>query len=86
MSDLILKASVGAVNFRDRAVSRVREMSKGENGDIVQTIIIIAIFVLVCVVVGGLLATAINGQGQKVADCIGSVNGGKCTDFTKINP
>jgi len=83
MSDLILRASVGAVAAKDRLVNKVRSMAAGESGDIVQTIIIIAMFVLICVVVGGILINAIQGQANKVGDCISNVNGGKCTDFGK---
>jgi hypothetical protein len=69
----------------DMARMRVmdRATNRNENGDIVQTIIIIAMFVLICMVVGGILMTAINGQADKVGECISNSNSGKCTDFKK---
>jgi hypothetical protein len=82
MKDLILKASVSADIAKDRFVSKVRSMANGESGDIVQTILIIAMFVLIVVVVGGILYTAISGQASKVGTCIaggGQTSG--CTDY-----
>ncbi len=79
MKDLLLKATVNADLAGKRFISRATQ--KNEDGDIVQTIIIIAMFVLICVVVGGILINAINGQASKVGDCIENVNNGSCTDF-----
>jgi hypothetical protein len=81
MNDLILKGAVKMDMARMRVMDRVT--NKNENGDIVQTIIIIAMFVLICMVVGGILMTAINGQATKVGECISNSNSGKCTNFKK---
>lgn len=85
MKDLLLKATVGASLAKDRYVDNARDMVRKnrEEGDIVQTIIIIAMFVLICMVVGGILYTAINSQAEKVSDCITSSNTGACTNFDK---
>lgn len=86
MSELILNASVKAGMLKDRiitgAIDRARNVK--ENGDIVQTIIIIALFVLICVVVGGILYTAIQGQANNVGKCIsGGGKGTGCTNYSK---
>jgi len=81
MNDLILKGAVKMDMARMRVMDRTT--NRNENGDIVQTIIIIAMFVLICMVVGGILMTAINGQADKVGECISNSNSGKCTDFKK---
>lgn len=79
MKDLLLKASVNADLARQRVIARATQ--KNEDGDIVQTIIIIAMFVLICMVVGGILFAAINGQASKVGQCIENANSGQCNGF-----
>ena len=79
MNDLMLKGAIALDNARNR-VTDVYSNRK-ENGDIVQTIIIIAMFVLVCVVVGGILYNAITSQANTVSNCITNVNSGKCSNF-----
>jgi hypothetical protein len=81
MNDLILKGAVKMDMARMRVADRIA--NRNENGDIVQTIIIIAMFVLICMVVGGILMAAINDQADKVGECISNSNSGKCTDFKK---
>lgn len=87
MKDTLLKGAVNAqIAMRDTA-SRARSLmsregrNEMERGDIVQTIIIIAMFVLICMVVGGILINAIEGQAEKVGDCIENSNSGACRDF-----
>lgn len=87
MKDTLLKGAVNAqLAVRDTA-SRARNLMTREGredmerGDIVQTIIIIAMFVLICMVVGGILMAAIQGQAEKVGDCIENSNSGACRDF-----
>jgi uncharacterized membrane protein len=79
MNDLFIKGWVAADAARGRVMNNLSD--RRESGDIVQVIIIIAMFVLVCMVVGGVITTAIKGQGNKVAKCIGESNKGTCTDF-----
>jgi hypothetical protein len=79
MNDLFIKGWVAADAARSRATNKLAD--RREAGDIVQVIIIIAMFVLVCMVVGGLITNAIKKQGANVADCIGTVNTGKCATF-----
>lgn len=82
MSELMLKGWVRAANARTAFVESFEgRKERAEAGDIVQTIIIIAMFVLICMVVGGILYKAINGQATKVGDCITNSNSGKCTNF-----
>ena len=53
-----------------------------ESGDIVQTILIIAVFVVIVVVVGKLLFDSINKRASSTSNCINSVgvaNGGTTT-------
>lgn len=57
-----------------------------ESGDIVQTILIIAVFVVIVVVVGKLLFTAIGKRANSTSNCIAgvgvasgsSISSGKC--------
>lgn len=51
-----------------------------ESGDVVQTVLIIAVFVVIVVVVGRLLFNAINDRAGKTADCINSVEVGSIED------
>lgn len=81
MENMLLKAAVKAENVKNSVVDRVRNADTEENGDIVQTILIIALFVLIVVVVGTMLNEAISGQAKKVSDCISDSNSGACTDF-----
>ena len=79
MKDLLLKASVNADLARQRVIARATQ--REENGDIVQTIIIIAMFVLICMVVGGILFNAIQNQANTVSECIQNANAGECNNF-----
>ena len=79
MKDVMLRGAIALDTARNRVLDVYR--NRDERGDIVQTIIIIAMFVLICVVVGGILMTAIQGQAEKVGDCISDVNNGNCNDF-----
>lgn len=79
MKDLLLKASVNADLARQRVIARATQ--REENGDIVQTIIIIAMFVLICMVVGGILFNAIQSQANTVGECIENANAGACNNF-----
>jgi hypothetical protein len=84
MNDLILKGAARMSTYRAIIADDLQSRkARAESGDIVQTIIIIAMFVLICMVVGGILYTAINGQATKVGDCITNSNSGKCTNFKK---
>lgn len=81
MNDFMLRGYIAADNARTRLIDGARRGARGESGDIVQVIIIIAMFVLICMVVGGILMKAINGQAEKVGDCIANSNSGQCTNF-----
>lgn len=82
MKDLILKASVGADMARRNFINKLSSMSKNEDGDIVQTILIIAGFVLICVIVLAILNNAIGTQATKVGSCIsGAGTTGACSSF-----
>lgn len=88
MKDLMLSASVKAQMFATDLASRARSAVKGDNserGDVVQTVIIIGIFVVICVVVGGLLMSAMETQGKSLSNCIkgvGNFGEGACQKFT----
>ena len=49
---------------------------KEESGDIVQTILIIAVFVVIVVIVGKLLFDAISKRASTTSDCINGVGVG----------
>lgn len=82
MNNLLLSTAVKADLARQSFVGRLKERDNEENGDIVQTILIVALFVLIVVFVGNLLYNAIAGQAEDVAACI--TDGGKgsdCSDY-----
>lgn len=85
MENSILKGSVALENSFATARNKLHNIASGraESGDIVQTIIIIAMFVIICVTVGFILMNSINGQAEKVGDCITNIQSGNCTDYNK---
>lgn len=54
--------------------SNFDEVRSNESGDIVQTILIIALFVVAVLVVGNIIFKAIREKSQDTADCIGNSN------------
>lgn len=84
MKNLFLASTVKADLARQRIIERARNQDNEENGDIVQTILIIALFVVIVVVVGGILYNAINTQAKSVGACIeGGGRKANCTNYTK---
>ena len=79
MNNLILRSAVAFSNARARVLDSTKE--RLERGDIVQTVLIIAMFVLIVVVVGKLFYDAIFAQAGKVTNCIENSNSGACRDF-----
>lgn len=51
-----------------------------ESGDVVQTVLIIAVFVVIVVVVGKLLFDAIQTRAGKTSDCINAVDVNNISD------
>lgn len=74
MKDMLLMGAIKTKNFADNMTDRAVRAAKGENGDVVQTVIIIGIFVVICVVVGGMIFNAMESQGKKLSACIDGVN------------
>lgn len=64
--------------------SNFNEVRSDESGDIVQTILIIALFVVAVLVVGNILFNAISKKATKTSDCISgsSVSAGGITGVT----
>lgn len=86
MKDMLLMGAIKTQNFAENMADRAARAAKGENGDVVQTVIIIGIFVVICVVVGGMIYNAMVSQGNKLSACIDGVNkqSGTCkSTFTK---
>lgn len=82
MNNLLLKGLINANLARTSFLDNLK--ARREQGGIVEVIIIIAIFVLICVVVGGILYAAITAQANKVSDCISNVNAAaNCSSFSK---
>lgn len=54
-----------------------------ESGDIVQTILIIAVFVAIVIVVGNLLYKAISKKGTDVSSCINGTTAGTIGSASK---
>ncbi len=50
-----------------------------EAGDVIQNVLIIAVFVIIVGVVGKILYTAITKQGKATSDCISKVGGNIAT-------
>lgn len=84
MNDMLLTGYLQTKNFADNMTDRAIRAAKGENGDVVQTVIIIGIFVIICVVVGGLITKAMKTQGTTLSNCIAKVNTTTgCSTFSK---
>lgn len=84
MNDMLLMGAIKAKNFAENMTDRAARAAKGENGDVVQTVIIIGIFVVICVVVGGMIFSAMESQGKKLSTCISGVNTSTgCSTFKK---
>lgn len=84
MNDMLLFGAIKAKNFADNMTDRAVRAAKGEQGDVVQTVIIIGIFVVICVVVGGMIMNSMKDQGTKLSDCISNVNKSTgCKTFSK---
>jgi hypothetical protein len=54
--------------------SNFNEVRSNESGDIVQTILIIALFVVAVLVVGNIIFTAIRKKADETGKCIGDAN------------
>lgn len=84
MNDMLLAGAIKAQNFAEDMTSRAFRAARNEKGDVVQTIIIIGIFLVICVVVGGMIMAAMETQGKKLSDCISNVNNADgCNQFGK---
>lgn len=82
MKNMLLLGAIKAQNFAENMTDRAARAAKGENGDVVQTVIIIGIFVVICVIVGGILLSSMEEQGNKLGNCIKGVNTkAGCTEF-----
>lgn len=81
---MLLMGAIKTKNFADNMTERAMRASKGENGDVVQTVIIIGIFVVICVIVGGMILSAMRSQGESLSNCISSVNTTNgCSNYSK---
>lgn len=70
-------------NLLNKFKSNLDTVRREESGDIVQTILILAVFVLIVSVVGAVLYKAITAQGDKTGKCITNIgskvaSGAKC--------
>lgn len=90
MNDIMLTGAIKAHNFAHNVTqdmaSRAKRVAKGEGekGDVVQTVIIIGIFVIICVVVGTMITKAMSSQGTTLSNCISKVNTkAGCASFSK---
>lgn len=84
MKDMLLQASVNASLAKDRVADKLGRAARGENGDVVQVILIIALFVVIVLVVGRILTSTITTQATNVGDCISTANAasaGECKNF-----
>ena len=72
------KFLLGVLKLRNR-----RDELMNDHGDIVQTILLIVVFVAIIAIVGGVLTTAISDKGDVVADCINNPTQDKCVNNQK---
>lgn len=70
-------------NSIERFKSNFAAARNSEQGDIVQTLIIIAVFVFIVVVVGALLRKTIVDKANAVSDCIAGSGAGAGTAKAK---
>lgn len=73
-SNAVDGVTLGFIKGADKIANAGKVAKREERGDIVQTILIIAIFVVIVVVVGNLLYTSISGASKKTANCINSAS------------
>ena len=85
MTDFLTRGYIATQNFAGDMVDKVRRERNAERGDIVQTILIIAIFVVIVIVVGGILYNAIKSKGNQVGDCISNNGAGSGTTGAPTN-
>lgn len=69
------KFLLGVLKLRNR-----RDELMNDHGDVVQTILLIVVFVAIIAIVGGVLTTAISHKGDVVADCINNPTQAKCVN------
>lgn len=83
MNNFALRSVVNVQTAGVRAVTNFRRKlnESSENGDVVQTVILIAIFALAAIVVGGLIVAAVRKQGSTISNCVATANSGACANF-----
>lgn len=70
ISNAVDGVTLGLIKGVDTVANAGKLAKREERGDIVQTILIIAIFVVIVVVVGNLLYKSINSAATKTSGCI----------------
>lgn len=66
-------------NLTTRFKNNLKAAHTQENGDVIQTILMIAIFVVIVVVVGTIIYNAVKSKADTVGECVknaGKVNSG----------
>lgn len=83
MKDLALRGVVGAQNASSRFIHNLRNKfeENAERGDVVQNVIMIAIFAVGAVLIGGFIINSLTTQGTKISGCINNINTGTCAKF-----
>lgn len=69
-------------NLTTRFKNNLKAARTQENGDVIQTILMIAIFVVIVVVVGTIIYKAVQSKAETVGNCVknaGKVNSGGTT-------
>ncbi len=77
MKNALLKAGVESNLAMHRAADSMMaryKKAKNEEASVVETVIIIGIFVVICVVIGALIFNAVKAQGDKLSNCISGIN------------
>ena len=81
-SNAVDGVTLGFIKGADKIANAGKVAKREERGDIVQTILIIAIFVVIVVVVGNILFTNINSAATKTGKCINTANNVKTGNTT----
>ena len=86
MTNIYLKSAVALQALKNRFVARTRDVANGESGaSLVELVVLTAIILAGCIIVGGLIITALKTQGNTTANCIKGANNASsnCGNFSK---
>jgi Flp pilus assembly pilin Flp len=84
MTNSLLSLAVQLQALKTRFVDRTREIADGESGaSLVELVVLTAIILAGCIIVGTIIINALKTQGGNTATCIAQAQTRNCSGFTK---